>query len=87
MSALPITILGSSASTGVGMAIGGIVVVLVISAVFYVIGRGEDRDRARARPTTAPDDGPDEARAPREAPHGGAAPSRLPPRARMRRRR
>jgi hypothetical protein len=48
MSALPITILASSASTGVGMAVGGIVVVLVISAVFYIIGRGEDRDRAQA---------------------------------------
>jgi hypothetical protein len=42
------TIAGSAAGTGAGMALGGIAAVLVISAVFYAVGRGEDRDRARA---------------------------------------
>jgi len=43
-----IAVLASSAGAGIAMAIGGIAAVLVISAVFYVIGRGEDRDRAAA---------------------------------------
>jgi hypothetical protein len=75
MSALPITILGSSASTGVGMAIGGIVVVLVISAVFYIIGRGEDRDRAQA--------GRDAPRSPLAGEGRDAAPAADPPRSRL----
>jgi hypothetical protein len=41
-------IAGSAASTGLGMAVGGIAAVLVISAIFYAVGRGEDRDRAQA---------------------------------------
>ncbi|MDX6680313.1 MAG: hypothetical protein QOG94_352 [Solirubrobacteraceae bacterium] len=49
--------LASSTSTGVGLALGGIAAVLVISAVFYVIGRGEDRDRAAAQ--RAPEAGAD----------------------------
>jgi hypothetical protein len=51
------TQLASSTSTGVGLALGGIAAVLVISAVFYVIGRGEDRDRAAAQ--RAPEAGAD----------------------------
>jgi len=43
-----IDVLAASTGTGIGMAIGGIVAVLAISAVFYAIGRGEDRDRAAA---------------------------------------
>lgn len=42
-------IVASSALTGIAVAIGGIVVVLAISAVFYAVGRGEDRDRADAK--------------------------------------
>ncbi|MEJ7797350.1 MAG: hypothetical protein WKF42_02535 [Solirubrobacteraceae bacterium] len=42
------TILASSASSAFAFALVGIAVVLAISAVFYVIGRGEDRDRAES---------------------------------------
>jgi hypothetical protein len=41
-------IAASSTSTGILMAIGGILAVIAISAVFYVVGRGEDRDREQA---------------------------------------
>jgi hypothetical protein len=40
-------ILAASTATGIAMALGGIACVLVVSAVFYLVGRGEDRDRAR----------------------------------------
>ena len=45
---VPITLIASSTGTGILMAIGGIIAVLAISAVFYVVGRGEDRERERA---------------------------------------
>jgi hypothetical protein len=86
MSALPITMFASSASsTGVAMAIGGIVVVLVISAVFYVIGRGEDRDRAQARQDVQSEDPAAERHD--AAPAADPLRSRLPASARRRRRR
>jgi hypothetical protein len=75
-------LLASSASTGIGVALGGIAAVLVISAVFYVIGRGEDRDRAAATHAAAAQDEPDVAR---ETPPPAAA--RLPARTPRRRRR
>ncbi|HEV7808205.1 MAG TPA: hypothetical protein VGO80_20520 [Solirubrobacteraceae bacterium] len=75
-------LVASSAGTGVGMALGGIAAVLVISAVFYAIGRGEDRDRAAAARAAAAPDEPDEAR---ETPP--PAGSRLPARTPRRRRR
>lgn len=37
---------GSNVVTFLGISLGGIAFVLVLSAVFYVIGRSEDRDRA-----------------------------------------
>jgi hypothetical protein len=46
-----VVIVASGAGTAIGMAVGGIVAVVVLSAVFYAIGRGEDRSRA-----AAPDD-------------------------------
>jgi hypothetical protein len=52
--------LASSAGNAVAMAVGGIVAVLLISAVFYFIGRGEDRDRA-ATPSEATPAGSGEA--------------------------
>jgi hypothetical protein len=73
-------LLASSASTGIGVALGGIAAVLVISAVFYVIGRGEDRDRAATHAAAAQDE-PDVAR---ETP---PAEARLPARTPRRRRR
>ncbi|MDX6677527.1 MAG: hypothetical protein QOE31_1579 [Solirubrobacteraceae bacterium] len=79
-------LLAASTGTGIGMAIGGIAAVLVISAVFYVIGRGEDRDRAAAR-DAQPQDGareePGEARRPAPT---GAGERRLPAATRRRRR-
>jgi hypothetical protein len=74
-------LLASSASTGIGVALGGIAAVLVISAVFYVIGRGEDRDRAATHAAAAQDE-PDVAR---ETPPPAEA--RLPARTPRRRRR
>lgn len=55
-SAVLIAVGGSSLVTFLGISLGGIAFVLVLSAVFYVIGRSEDRERAereagRARPT------------------------------------
>ncbi len=48
---------GSSLTTFLGISLGGIAFVLVLSAVFYAIGRSEDRERAereaeRARPAS-----------------------------------
>ncbi|HEY1539178.1 MAG TPA: hypothetical protein VGF63_07260 [Solirubrobacteraceae bacterium] len=50
--------IGSAALVAAGLAAVGIAAVLVISAVFYAVGRGEDRDRsdaARAAEQAAPD--------------------------------
>lgn len=44
--AVLIAIGGSSVVTFVGISLGGIAFVLVLSAVFYAIGRSEDRERA-----------------------------------------
>ncbi len=41
-------VVASAQSTGIWMAVGGTIAVLVISAVFYVVGRGEDREREQA---------------------------------------
>ena len=82
-------LLASSKGTGIGMAVGGIAAVLVVSAVFYVIGRGEDRDRAASAAARATEPG-DERAQPREAgesPSAPAARSRTPRTARRRPRR
>jgi hypothetical protein len=39
-------ILASTTGTAIAIALAGIVAVIAVSAVFYVIGRGEDRDRS-----------------------------------------
>lgn len=44
--AVLIAIGGSSLTTFLGISLGGIAFVLVLSAVFYAIGRSEDRERA-----------------------------------------
>lgn len=46
--------LASSTGNAVAMGVGGIVAVLAVCAVFYAIGRGEDRDRATVAPAGAP---------------------------------
>jgi FtsH-binding integral membrane protein len=48
---------GSSLMTFIGIALGGIAFVLLISAAFYAIGRSEDRERAEReqRLSDAPD--------------------------------
>jgi hypothetical protein len=88
-----VAVVASSAGTGVGMAIGGVAAVLVISAVFYAVGRGEDRDRAAARRApeagaALPEDGAEagEAGEAAESPPRAAG-SRLPATSRRRRRR
>ena len=59
--------LAASAGNAIALGVGGIVAVLAVCAVFYVIGRGEDRDRASAPPVeVAPASAPDPA--PAEAP-------------------
>ena len=56
------------------MAIGGIIAVIAISAVFYLVGRGEDREREQAAAARAaaaegePPPQPDSEERPRE-PH------------------
>ena len=40
-------IVAASTATGIAMALGGIAAVLVVSAVFYLVGRSEEGDRAR----------------------------------------
>jgi hypothetical protein len=79
----------SSKGTGIGMAIGGIAAVLVVSAVFYVIGRGEDRDRAAsaAARATAPGDEPAQPPEAGESPSAPAGRSRSPRATRRRPRR
>jgi hypothetical protein len=44
--AVLIAVDGSDFVTFVGIALGGIAFVLLLSAVFYAIGRSEDRERA-----------------------------------------
>jgi hypothetical protein len=44
--AILVAVGGSSLVTFVGISLGGIAFVLVLSAVFYAIGRSEDRERA-----------------------------------------
>jgi hypothetical protein len=53
-----LTILASSATTGILTGVAGIAAVLVISAAFYVVGRGEDRARAADRRAPPDDDAP-----------------------------
>lgn len=48
---------GSSLTTFLGISLGGIAFVLVLCAVFYAIGRSEDRERAeRAQRASAADE-------------------------------
>jgi hypothetical protein len=79
------------ASTGgaIAMAVGGILAVLAISTAFYLIGRGEDRDRAAppgaaTPPSAAPEAAVDTRPADGDAP---AVPVHPRPAATMRRRR
>ena len=55
-----------AATTGnaIAMGVGGIAAVLAVCAVFYAIGRGEDRDRAAAASAEPPPDPADERSAP-----------------------
>lgn len=46
---------GSSLATFLGISLGGIAFVLVLSAVFYAIGRSEDRERAERESRPAQD--------------------------------
>ncbi len=87
-------ILAAGTGTVIAMGIGGLVGVLLISGVFYAIGRGEDRDRAAESDPPADDQRADAAvhhaqdPCPQEAePQGttGGRP-RLPSRRRRRRR-
>ena len=72
--------LASSAGSGIAMAIGGIAAVLVLSAVFYLIGRGEDRDRAASAPPPAAESGdePPQSAESGEEPPAAATRSRAP---------
>jgi hypothetical protein len=45
-SALLLALHGSNVVTAAGIVLGGVAFVLVLSIVFYAIGRGEDRERA-----------------------------------------
>ena len=44
--AVLIALQGSSLVTGAGIVLGGTAFVLVLAAVFYAVGRSEDRERA-----------------------------------------
>ena len=59
----PVLTLAASAGNAIALGFGGIVAVLAVCAVFDVIGRGEDRDRAE-RATRAGRSAPDRARQP-----------------------
>jgi hypothetical protein len=50
------TMLGADVTAGIETAVGGIVAVLLICAVFYAVGRGEDRDRVQAQHDAEPDE-------------------------------
>jgi len=80
-------IIASSTSSAILMAVGGIIAVLAISAVFYVVGRGEDREREQAA-RDAPRAGEPHV-TPDGEPHatGEVSRSRLPASARRHRRR
>jgi hypothetical protein len=53
--ALLLALQGSNIVTAAGIVLGGVAFVLVLSTVFYAIGRGEDRERAeRERPQEGP---------------------------------
>jgi hypothetical protein len=69
--------LASSTGNAVAMGVGGVVAVLAVCAVFYAIGRGEDRDRASVRAAEAPPAEAPPAEAPPDPPADRAAP---PPR-------
>lgn len=80
----------ASAGTAVAIAAGGIAAVLAVSAVFYIIGRGEDLDRSQAPPAA---DATSDPPPPDEPPPGDEPPpacprdrARLPAGARPRRR-
>jgi hypothetical protein len=64
-------VLAASAGQGFAVAAIGILAVLVISAVFYVVGRGEDRQRERDR--AAREAPPDDEQPPAAAPVDHAA--------------
>ncbi len=76
--------LAASAGNAIAMGVGGIVCVLAVCAVFYVIGRGEDRDRrAGAPPAEAPevpaeDPAPPQSHPPRSRASQGAPRRRRP---------
>jgi hypothetical protein len=55
--ALLIALQGSKLVTGAGIVLGGTAFVLVLAAVFYAVGRSEDRERA-ARESRADDPAP-----------------------------
>jgi small neutral amino acid transporter SnatA (MarC family) len=48
---LLIAVGGSSVVTFLGISLGGIAIVLVLTAAFYAIGRSEDRERAEREET------------------------------------
>ncbi|MDP1847550.1 MAG: hypothetical protein Q8K79_07150 [Solirubrobacteraceae bacterium] len=52
--ALLIALQGSQLMMGAGIALGGTAFVLVLAAVFYAVGRSEDRERAARE--SGPDD-------------------------------
>ncbi|MEY2516451.1 MAG: hypothetical protein QOJ89_3809 [bacterium] len=90
-----IAILASSTGSAVAMALGGIAAVVVVSAVFYLVGRGEDRDRAASAAAREDEHGdeppappkPPEPVEPVEAPAAAATRSRAPRATRRRPRR
>jgi hypothetical protein len=72
----------SSSANAIGMAVGGILAVLVISAAFYLIGRGEDRERAAspadATPSETAADAAQEGRGASEPASGASSAPRRP---------
>jgi hypothetical protein len=93
---VPIEVIASSAGSGIAIAIGGIIAVIAISAVFYVVGRSEDRERelaaeraaaAESEPEPEPQAPPEQRSQPHESPAAGEPHPRLsrPPRTRKRR--
>ncbi len=84
-----VLVLASREATGIAFAVGGIVVIALISVVFYYVGRGEDRERAAAavaRDGAAPASEANPPAADTAPDTEGARPSRLPATARRRRR-
>lgn len=80
-------LIASNAGSGIVIAIGGIVAVLAISALFYAVGRSEDREReqaaaARAAAAAAEEDDPPAAASP---PPPAARPAGEEPHPRLRR--